>query len=130
MFRKVLINFKFVFLCRFSIILIRYLSSYLNNCPHGNTTHNNTPHTRACAGQEDKDNLFVCLNQRNRLGYKTKCLLEMWVVQRWRPKIRVVYIFRKGTDLFTKLFGYVVGTERVQNKECGCSAKQAFYQCG
>ena len=35
----------------------------------------------------------------------------MWVVQRWRPKIKVVYMFRKGTDLFTKLFGYVVGTE-------------------
>ena len=79
---------------------------------------------------QDKDKLFVCLNQRNRLGYKTKCLLEMWVVQRWRPKIRVVCMFRKGTDLFTKLFGYVVGTERVQNKECGCSTKQAFYQCG
>ena len=76
---------------------------------------------------QDKDNLFVCLNQRNRLGYKTKCLLEMWVVQRWRPKIRVVCMFRKGMDLF---FGYPLGTERVQNKECGCSAKQAFYQCG
>ena len=68
---------------------------------------------------KDKDNLFVCLNQRNRLGYKTKCLLEMWVVQRWRPKIRVVYIFRKGTDLFTKLFGYVVGTKMAaQDKSC------------